>query len=143
MAVAFLLLAVTAAEGELKEIVAAIYNGQTPPSVMETGQLTNPIHVLDLCFLLPALVIAAVLLLRRREKGFVLAPVLSVVLILISFEVITIVMVLVKKGLASDSSPAVSFAAAGALVTVLLSRYFHPRSNRRQEGSRLASGFSA
>jgi len=143
IAVAFLLLAVTAAVGELKEIVAAIRSGQTPPSVIETGQLTSPIHVLDLCFLLPALVIAAVLLLRRRDKGFVLAPVLSVVLILISLEVITIVMLLVKKGLASDFSQAVSFAVAGALMTVLLSWYFRPRRNGRQEASRLASGFSA
>jgi hypothetical protein len=143
IAVAFLVLAVTAAGGELKEIVAAIHSGQTPPSVIEAGQLTNPIHVLDLCFLLPALVIAAVLLLRRSEEGFVLAPVLSVALILISLEVITIVMVLIRKGLASDFRPAVSFAVAGALMTVLLTWYFRPRRNGRQEGSRFASGFSA
>jgi hypothetical protein len=88
MAVTSLLLGVTAEEGELKEIEAAIYSGQIPPSVIETGHLTKPIHVLDLCFLLPALVIAAVLLLRRGKKASWLAPVLSVVLILISLEVI-------------------------------------------------------
>jgi uncharacterized membrane protein len=143
IAVAFLSLAVTAAEGELTEIVAAIHSGQAPPSIIETGQLTNPIHALDLCFLLPALVIAAVLLVRRREEGFVLAPVLSVVLILISLEVITIVMVLIKKGLANDFSPAVSFAVAGALVAVLLNWYFYPRRDGRREGSRIPSGFSA
>ncbi|HJT86482.1 MAG TPA: hypothetical protein VJ732_01475 [Bryobacteraceae bacterium] len=140
MALVFLVVAVTAAAGELKEIVSAIHSGQAPPSVIETGQFTNPIHVLDLCFLLPALVIAAVLLLRRKEKGFVLAPVLSVVLILISLEVTTIVLLLVRQGLAADFSPALSFVAVGVLVTVLLAWYFRPRRHRVRESPRLASG---
>lgn len=140
MALVFLLVAVTAAAGELKEIAVAIHSGQAPPSVTETGQFTNPIHVLDLCFLLPALVIAAVLLLRRKEKGFVLAPVLSVVLILISLEVTTIVLLLVRQGLAADFSPALSFVAVGGLVTVLLAWYFRPKRYRTHQSPRLASG---
>ena len=127
VAAVFLFIAVSAAAGELKEILSAIRSGQAPPSVADTGQFTNPIHVLDLCFLLPALVIAAVLLLRRREKGFVLAPVLSVVLILISVEVIAIMVVLFNKGLATDFSPIVSFGAAGAVVMLLLIWYLRPK----------------
>jgi hypothetical protein len=135
IAATFILLAVVAGAGELKEIVVAIHAGQTPASVTETGQLTNPVHVLDLCFLLPALVIAAVMLLRRKEMGFTLAPVLSVVLILISLEVITMIVVLVRRGLASDSSPAVFFAASAALLAVLLGWYLHPkRKGTKQAG---------
>jgi hypothetical protein len=130
IAVVFLFIAVSAASREVMEIVAAIRSGQKPPGILETGQFTDPIHVLDLCFLLPALVIAAVLLLRRREKGFVLAPVLSVVLILISVEVVTIILVMIKKGLTTDYRPAVSFGAAGAVVTALLIWYFRPQRNR-------------
>ena len=132
MALAFILLVVFAATGELKEIVAAIRAGQIPPSAAE---FTNPIHVLDLSFLLPALVIAAVLLLRRNEIGFTLAPVLSVVLIWISLEVITIVVVLVRRELASDFSPAVSFAVAGALVAVLLGWYLYPKRKRAEQAT--------
>jgi len=143
IAIVFLFVAVTAAAGELKEIATAILSGQTPPSVIESGQLTNPIHVLDLCFLLPAVVMAAILLLRRKEQGYVLAPVLSVMLILISVEVITIVALLVKKGLASDFAPAVSFALAGAVVTLLLSWYLRPKRAGRQADARLAPGFSS
>jgi hypothetical protein len=112
---------------EVKEIVAAIRAGQAPAIVIETGQPTNPIHVLDLCFLLPALAIVAVLLLRRNKMGFTLAPVVCVVLILISLEVITIVVVTAKRGLASDPTPVAPFGAAGALVTVLLGWYLRPK----------------
>ena len=126
IAVTFILLAATAAAGELKEIVAAIRAGQAPPSIVE-GQFTNPIHVLDLCFLLPAVAIAAVLLLRRKDLGFTLAPALAVTLILISFEVITIVALTIKRGLGNDFSPAISFAVPAAILLLLLGWYFHPK----------------
>jgi hypothetical protein len=127
VAAAFIFLAVTAAAGELKEIVMAIRDGRVPAGIAQTGQFTDPIHVLDLCFLLPALVIAAVMLLRRRATGYTLAPVLSVVLILISVEVITIVVVAFRRGLANDLSPALSFAVAGSVVAVLLGWYLRPK----------------
>jgi len=127
IAVTFILLAATAAAGEVKEIVEALRKGQIPRGAAEAGQFTDPIHVLDLCFLLPALTIAAVMLLRRKQMGYVLAPVLSVVLIGISIEVPVMVVALFKKGLASDFAPAVSFGAAGVLVAALLGWYLYPK----------------
>jgi len=135
IAVTFLLLAVSAAAGEVKEIVEALRAGQIPRGAAEAGQFTDPIHVLDLCFLLPALMIAAVMLLRRKQMGYALAPVLSVMLILISIEVVPAMMVvLFKKGLASDLSPAVTFGAAGAFVAVLLGWYLYPKHTARHPG---------
>ncbi len=124
MAAAFLFVAVTAAARELKDIVSAILSGQRPSSIVQSEQFTDPIHVLDLCFLLPALAIAAVLLLRRQEKGLVLAPVLSVILILISIEVFTMI---VRNGLANGLAPAMTFATVGTVMTALLLWYFRPR----------------
>jgi hypothetical protein len=138
IAVTFIFLAVTAGANEVKEIVMAIHAGQTPASVTETGLSTNPIHVLDLCFLLPALVIAAVMLLRRKAIGFTLAPVLIVLLILISFEVITIMVVTVRRGLSSDYSPVVNFGAAGALLAVLLGWYLYPKRKRTEQAGMLS-----
>ncbi len=77
-AVTLLVLTAIAAAVELNEIVTAILAGQAPASVAAAGQRTNPIHVLDLCFFLPVVVTAAVLLLRRKAIGFTLAPVLLV-----------------------------------------------------------------
>jgi hypothetical protein len=139
IAATFILLAVVAGADELKEIVSAISAGQVPASVTEAGQRTNPIHVLDLSFLLPALVIAAVMLLRQKETAFTLAPVLSVVLILIGLEVTAMVVALVRGGLAGDSGPAVFFGMSTALLGVLLVWYLHrPERGRTEEPGGLA-----
>ncbi|MGA2181945.1 MAG: hypothetical protein ABSH47_02870 [Bryobacteraceae bacterium] len=138
IAAAFILLALSAAVGELKEIVVAIHAGQIPANAAAAGQFTDPIHVLDLCFLLPALVIAAVMLLRRKEMGFTLAPVLSVVLILISIEVIAMVVVPVEKGFAGDLTPAIGFAVAAALFAVLLGWYLYPKRKAAEQAGMLS-----
>jgi len=119
-AVTFLVVAAAATVGELKEIVTAIYAGRLPASVAETGQRTDPIHVLDLCFFLPVVGTAAILLLRRKAMGFMLAPVLMVTMILISLEVITITAVFARKGLPSSLEPVISFGACAVFLTVLL-----------------------
>ncbi len=119
-AVTFLVVAAFAAAGELKEIVTAIHAGQVPASVAESGQRTNPIHVLDLCFFLPVVVTAAILLLRRKAIGFTLAPVLMVTMILISLEVITIMAVFERRGLPTSPEPVISFGVCATFLTVLL-----------------------
>jgi hypothetical protein len=53
-------------------IVTAILAGRAPASVAETGQRTDPIHVLHLCFFLRLVVTAAIVLLRRKAIGFTL-----------------------------------------------------------------------
>ena len=138
IAAAFILLALLAGTHELQEIVLAIRAGQVPAGAAGAGQFTDPIHMLDLCFLLPALVIAAVLLLRRKDMGFTLAPVLSVVVILISIEVIAMIVAPVAKGFAGDLTPAISFAVPGALFTVLLGRYLYPKRRGAQQAGMLS-----
>ncbi|HEY1206718.1 MAG: hypothetical protein ABSH46_04115 [Bryobacteraceae bacterium] len=138
IAAAFILLSLFAGAHELKEIVLAIRAGQIPAGAAAAGQFTDPIHVLDLCFLLPALVIAAVMLLQRKEMGFTLAPVLSVVLILISIEVIAMIVVPVAKGFAGDLTPAISFAVPGALFAVLLGWYLYPKRKGAEQAGVLS-----
>ena len=119
IAVTLLVVTAFAAAGELNEIVKATLAGQTPASVT-TGQATNPIHVLDLCFFLPVVVTVAILLLRCKALGFMLAPALMVTMILISLEVITIMAVFARKGLPSSLEPVIFFGACAAFLTVLL-----------------------
>jgi len=76
VAVVFLLLASFFGVLWLREIIPALWFGVPPRSVTESAALTNPVHVLDLSFVLPAHVVAAIALLRRKPLGFVLAPVL-------------------------------------------------------------------
>jgi hypothetical protein len=59
----------------LGEILPAIAHDAVPTSVAESGVATNPVHVLDLSFLLPIHIIVGISLLRRRSEGYTLAAV--------------------------------------------------------------------
>jgi len=54
----------------LSSIAAAIVAGETPHDVIEVGLPVNPVHVLDLAFVLPAMIVTSVLLWQRRPLGF-------------------------------------------------------------------------
>jgi hypothetical protein len=62
----------------LKEEVGSLLQGTVPLSVQQFEAPTNIVHVFDLGLVLPAMVIAAVLLLRDRPWGYVLAGMLLV-----------------------------------------------------------------
>jgi hypothetical protein len=57
----------------LSEDVPALIGGYTPASVADTGLPTNPVHVLDLAFFLPAGILTSVMILRGVPLGYTLA----------------------------------------------------------------------
>jgi hypothetical protein len=59
----------------LGEIIPATARGTVPGSVVVSGAPTNPVHVLDLSFVLPVHFAAGILFMRRRPAGYVLAPI--------------------------------------------------------------------
>jgi len=107
----------------LREIVSALISGQTPKSIADTGLFTNPVHVLDLSFVLPGLVVTAIQLLRRREAAFVFAPVLMVFCILMTVAIAGMMVAMRLRGFAADYAMAAFFLASAAGCTVLLVRY--------------------
>jgi hypothetical protein len=62
----------------LAEEVRAVLSATVPPTVVQFETPTNIVHVFDLGVALPALVVAAVMLLRGRAWGYVLAGVFLV-----------------------------------------------------------------
>jgi hypothetical protein len=66
----------------LSEDVPALLAGARPQSVIDMALPTNPVHILDLAFFLPATIATSSLLLRRRPLGYAAAPALLVFLIL-------------------------------------------------------------
>lgn len=72
------IIAVIAATMWLTEEIGALLTGTIPASVTEFETPTNSVHVFDLGVVLPAMVVAAVMLLRGRTWGYVLAPMLLV-----------------------------------------------------------------
>jgi hypothetical protein len=59
---------------ELSTDLAAIMAGTEPQGLKETGLFVDPVHVLDMALLLPAMIIAAVSLWRGGGLGYLLAP---------------------------------------------------------------------
>lgn len=78
VAVYLIVIAVLVAALWLAEEVRALLSGTIPPSVVLFESPTNIVHVLDLGLVLPALVLAAVMVLRDRPWGYVLAGMLLV-----------------------------------------------------------------
>jgi len=85
----FLVIAAGAVVHWIQETGPGVLTGVAPQSV-ESGHLTDVPAVLDIAFVLPALAIAAILLLRRRPLGFILGPVLLVFVALIGLIIIAI-----------------------------------------------------
>ena len=108
----------------LREIVPALISGQTPKSITDAGLFTNPVHILDLSFVLPGLIVTAIQLLRRKAMAFVAAPVLMVFCILMTVAIAGMMGAMRLTGFAADYSMAAFFLASAAGCTVLLVRYF-------------------
>lgn len=104
----------------LSEVLPALLRGVPPPSVVEAGLLTNPVHVLDLSLLLPGLMLSGSALLRRRPLGLALSPLLLGFAALMMSAIGGMVLVMALRRVAVQWALAVGFAVvAVAAFTVL------------------------
>jgi hypothetical protein len=111
-AAGWLLLAIAAVFAVLwlGEIVPALGRGEAPVSVARDNLLTNPVHVLDLALVLPAVAWAGVGLLRDRSAGWFFGPVLLIFAGLMALAIGGMVVALWVAGLATDAAVAIAFA---------------------------------
>jgi hypothetical protein len=72
----------------LSEDVPALMAGNTPRSLTDVGWFTNPVHVLDLGFFLPAAFLTGALLLKRQPLGYTLVLPFMVFLVLTSIPIL-------------------------------------------------------
>jgi hypothetical protein len=72
----------------LSEDVPALLNGTTPQSLVDQGVITNPVHVLDLGFFLPAVLVTGALWLRRNPRAATVAPSFLVFLLLTGLPIL-------------------------------------------------------
>lgn len=99
VSVFLLLVAVLFSLQWLSEDIPALLTGKMPQSVVENGLLTNPVHVLDLGLYLPAMIITAILLWRRKLLGYLLAIPLLVFSILTGIGILAMFLVMSSKGI--------------------------------------------
>lgn len=127
IATVFLLVAAVFGVQWLHEIVPAQLSGVAPKSVTETGLPTNPVHFLDLSVALPGCAIAAVMLVRRMPAGYVWAPILLTLGILMFLAIAAMVIAMSRIGAADDRVPVLIFASGAAGGALLLAKYLRTR----------------
>jgi hypothetical protein len=106
----------------LSEIVPALLRGAPPPSVVEAGLLTNPVHVLDLSLLLPGLLLSGTSLLWRRPLGLLLSPLLLGFAALMVSAIGGMVLVMALRRIAVQWALAVVFAVVAAMTFAVLAK---------------------
>jgi hypothetical protein len=72
----------------LSEDIPALLSNTTPQSLIDLALPTNPVHILDLSFFLPAVVATGVMLFRRKALAYTLAPCFIVFLILTGIPIL-------------------------------------------------------
>ena len=82
----------------LSEDVPALLAGGVPQSVRDMALPTNPVHILDLAFFLPAVVITGIGLLRRKPFAYTVAPAFLVFLVLTGLPILVTPVVQTARG---------------------------------------------
>jgi hypothetical protein len=101
----------------LSEDIPALLSGNTPQSVIDMALPTNPVHILDLAFFLPAVILTGVLLLKRQPFAYTVAPPFIVFLVLTGIPILLTPIVQVRLGGAAAWGVV---APIGALTVILL-----------------------
>lgn len=81
----------------LEDLPAALAN-EPSPTLVATGLFTNPVHVIDLSFILPAHVVTGVLLWRGRPRGELYGPVILAFGVLMSASIGGMMVVIALRG---------------------------------------------
>ena len=93
----------------LKSVVPAIIRGTIPPEVSDYDLLVNPVHVIDMAFALPGLIIGAVLLWRKQSMGYLIASIALIFMILLTVALAGMVFMLLVRQISEDFSVAIVF----------------------------------
>jgi len=107
----------------LSEIIPAILINATPKSIIESGLLINPVHVLDIAICLPALIITGITLIKKKNIGFLLAPTMMIFCIFMSIAIEAMVFVMKTKGFDANISLAIVFGLITLISSIFLSQY--------------------
>jgi hypothetical protein len=101
----------------LSEDVPALLSGSRPPSVIAMALPTNPVHILDLGFFLPAVIATGVMLLRKKPLAYTVAPAFIVFLVLTGIPILLTPVVQAARGETASWGVVVPI---GALTVALL-----------------------
>ena len=101
----------------LSEDVPALLSGSRPQSVVDMALPTNPVHILDLAFFLPAVIATGVMLLKKKPLACSVAPAFIVFLVLTGIPILLTPVVQSARGETAAWGVVVPI---GALTLILL-----------------------
>ena len=111
----------------LSELIPATLSGEVPQSVVDAGLWVNPIHVIDLAVLLPALVIAGWQTLRGMAAGQFLVGPLLVFSVLMGTSIVAAMILMAVEGF-EDTLPALLMVSGVVLVSLFAAWRYLARS---------------
>jgi hypothetical protein len=94
----------------LSSIIPAIIQNELPRDVADNNLLVSPVHVIDLVFALPGLIIGALLIRKKRGPGYLITSIALVFMVLLTLALAAMVVSLVVKGINEDFTVAIVFA---------------------------------
>ncbi len=103
----------------LSQIVPALVRGTTPGELEASGLPSNPVHVLDLALVLPAMFAGGWLLWHDRSLGYAVVPVMLAFTVLMSAALVAMAVALATPALAIGAG-ALAVLAAIALAWLLV-----------------------
>jgi len=119
----------------LSEDVPAILSGTAPPTLAQLALVTNPVHVLDLAFFLPATVLVAVAWLRGSRRAATFGPAFLAFVLFTGLPILVTPLVQVARGDESEWAAAVPVGTITLVVLgllVWLDRSLRPSLHREQ-----------
>jgi hypothetical protein len=105
----------------LSEIVPALAAATVPKSAIDAGLIVNPVHVLDLAFVVPAMFATSVLLWRRHPLGHLAAIPLATFMVVMAVAIVGMAIAIGMRGLGS-AAVAAPMACLAAVTAWLASR---------------------
>src|SRR5262249_12895394 len=92
------------------------------------GLIVNPVHVLDLAFVLPAMIVAAVSLWKRHPLGLIAAVPLATFMMMMGAAIVGMALTVRARGLAT-ADPAAPMAIIVVATAWLTLRFVTPAGN--------------
>jgi hypothetical protein len=111
----------------LSEIVLDLLAGRASTSAEDWAVPTNPVHVLDLAFFLPAVLVSGVLLLRRRWLGYATAPAQLVFLALTCLPILITPAIANARGHDPGWSVIAPISVIASATVLVLAHFVHAR----------------
>jgi len=107
----------------LKDTLPAVLGGSVPSTVSDYDLVVNPVHVLDMAVALPGLIVAALLLIRKRRLGYILASIALVFTIILAIALTGMVLMVKARHIGEDASIAWIFVVPAVISTFFLVLY--------------------